>query len=101
MEPSKGRKLSRHSKARLNKKLSKEQFQQQNATLPVEVHIPNEVSFDLTRVYIIFNSLLSLFCVDKTTFQDIYAEFTRVMQKIVALQLGPLTLVCCVKLNGT
>ena len=69
MEPSKGRKLSRHSKARLNKKLSKEQFQQQNATLPVEVHVPNEVSFDLTRVYIIFNSLLSLFCIDKTTFQ--------------------------------
>jgi len=34
-------------------------------------------------------------------FKDIYAEFTRVMQKIVALQLGPLTLVCCVKLNGT
>ena len=69
MEPSKGHKLSRCSKARLNKKLSKEQFQQQNATLPVEVHIPNKVSFDLTSVYIIFNSLLSLFCVDKTTFQ--------------------------------
>ena len=59
MEPSKGRKPSRQGKARLNKKLSKEQFQQQNATLPVEVHVPNEVSFDLTRVYIIFNSLLS------------------------------------------
>ena len=69
MEPSKERKPLRYSKARLNKKLSKEQFQQQNVTLPVEVHVPNEVSFDLTRVYIIFNSLLSLFCVDKTTFQ--------------------------------
>ena len=51
MEPSKGRKLSRHSKARLNKKLSKEQFQQQNATLPVEVHVPNEVSFDNQGIY--------------------------------------------------
>ena len=47
MEPSKGRKLSRHSKARLNKKLSKEQFQQQNATLPVVFRI---FGSDLDRI---------------------------------------------------
>jgi hypothetical protein len=56
-ESLKARKPSRQAKARLNKKLRKQKqhtIQQESATF-----VPNEISFDLNRVYIIFNSSYS------------------------------------------